>query len=93
MQISTARYVALLAAAALLLRLTTVLLLRDITEGPKGSPSNDDVQFAGLAERMAEGQGYLNAEGKATSFCAPGYPLLLAAIYKSLAFIRRWFIC
>jgi 4-amino-4-deoxy-L-arabinose transferase-like glycosyltransferase len=83
MHLSTARYVALLAAAAFLLRLATVLVVRDITEGPTGSPSNDDVQFGGLAQRLAEGQGYRNAEGKPTSFRAPGYPLLLAAIYKA----------
>ena len=84
MRLSNARYIVLLATASFLIRLAAVLAMRDITQGPIGAASGDDVQFQGLGQRLADGTGYRNAEGKLTSFRAPGYPFLLAAVYRTI---------
>ena len=84
MRLSTAQYLIALAAAAFLVRLAAVLLLRDIHEGPSGGPSNDDVQFYRLGRSLAAGDGYCLVPGKPTSFRAPGYPFLLAAVFASV---------
>jgi 4-amino-4-deoxy-L-arabinose transferase-like glycosyltransferase len=63
------------------LRLTAVLAMRDVGQGPSGSVSADDVQFHHLALHLSAGQGYVNDAGRATAFRAPGFPFFLAAVY------------
>jgi 4-amino-4-deoxy-L-arabinose transferase-like glycosyltransferase len=81
MRQSSLRYVLIVAIAAFLIRLAFVLIMRDISIGPCGARSDDDVQFNRLAMRLADGTGYVNDRGQPTSFRAPGYPLFLAGIY------------
>ena len=83
MRLSTSQYVVAVAFIAFLMRLAAVLCLRDISEGPVGAPSNDDVQFYRLGHSVAAGEGYCIIPGKATSFRAPGFPFLLAAVFVS----------
>lgn len=81
MRLTTRTFLALLFAAAFLIRLGAVLALRDIHAGPTGIASADDVEFNNLALRTARGEGYVGDQGQPTSFRAPGMPLLLAAVY------------
>jgi 4-amino-4-deoxy-L-arabinose transferase-like glycosyltransferase len=83
MRLTTTRYVILLAAISFLLRLAVVLLMRDITHGPTSHASADDMHFHQLGLHVADGTGY-QLEGKPTSFRAPGYPFLLAAVYATV---------
>jgi len=76
-----ATFLCLLFVVAFLLRLAVVLWLRDISEGPPGPSSGDDYEFNVLAENVAAGQGYVNYQGRPTSFRAPGFPFLLAGMY------------
>jgi hypothetical protein len=84
MRLSAAQYVIALAMLAFLVRLAAVLVLRDIHEGPSGAPSNDDVQFYRLGQSVAAGEGYCMVPGKPTSFRAPGFPFLLAAVFVTV---------
>jgi 4-amino-4-deoxy-L-arabinose transferase-like glycosyltransferase len=83
MRLTAPPYVLVVAKVAFLIRLAAVLLLRDIAEGPTGAPSNDDVQFYRLGRSLAEGEGYCIVPGKPTSFRAPGFPFLLAAVFAT----------
>ncbi len=74
-------YLILLFVAAFAIRLAAVASLRDVHAPPDGLASADDVQFHRLAARLAEGEGYVNDQGRPTSFRAPGWPLVLAAVY------------
>jgi len=42
---------------------------------------DDGFDYDGLATRLLEGKGYVNSDGMATSFRAPGYPFFLALVY------------
>lgn len=42
----------------------------------------DERDYHNLAQRMNAGQGYVDNDGRPTAFRAPGYPLLLAAVYR-----------
>jgi 4-amino-4-deoxy-L-arabinose transferase-like glycosyltransferase len=81
MRATPIRFLLLLAAAAFLIRFAVVLLMRDVTAGPTGPDSADDVQFHRLGLRLADGSGYVGDQGQATAFRAPGLPFLLAAMY------------
>jgi 4-amino-4-deoxy-L-arabinose transferase-like glycosyltransferase len=83
MRLSPTRYVLLLAGVAFLVRLTAVLLLRDVNLGPTSGPSADDRHFELLGKHLADGSGY-RLDGKPTSFRAPGYPFFLAAVYLTV---------
>lgn len=67
---------------AFLIRLAAVLALRNPMEfhgpGPMGA---DAVDFNQYALNMVAGNGYCFTPGQPTSFRAPGFPFLLAAIY------------
>jgi 4-amino-4-deoxy-L-arabinose transferase-like glycosyltransferase len=91
MRLRRETFLVLLFAGAFLLRLATVLALRDLGQGPVGPSSADDVQFNTLALHVAAGQGYTDAAGRATSFRAPGWPLFLAGLY-SLAGPQPWVV-
>lgn len=41
----------------------------------------DEIDYMALGQSIAQGHGYVNANGEATAFRPPGYPLLLAALY------------
>ena len=42
----------------------------------------DEIDYMALGQSIATGHGYVNPEGDATAFRPPGYPLVLAALYK-----------
>lgn len=44
----------------------------------------DERDYHGLAERLNAGQGYVTADGQPTAFRAPGWPWLLAAVYRGV---------
>ncbi len=75
------QFAGLLFALALGIRLAAVVAMRDIHTGPAGSTSADDVQFHNLALSLADGEGFVNDQGKPTSFRAPGFPFFLAGLY------------
>jgi hypothetical protein len=76
-------FLVLLVSLAFLVRFAAVCALRDLDRPPEGAPSNDDVQFNALATQMARGNGYRDGPGQPlTSFRAPGFPLLLAGLYR-----------
>src|SRR5580704_4940195 len=84
MRFTAAQYLIAVATVAFVIRLAAVFLLRDITEGPTGAPSNDDVQFYRLGLSLAAGEGYCIVPGKPTSFRAPGFPFVLAAVFATI---------
>ena len=45
-------------------------------------PVGDAADYHGLATRLVEGRGYVNAAGRPTAWRPPAYPLLLAGVYK-----------
>src|SRR4051794_25528880 len=73
----------LLVGAGFLVRLALVLALRDVHAMPAGESSADDVEFNVLAQHLAEGKGYTNFAGKLPSFRAPGWPMFMAAVYRT----------
>jgi 4-amino-4-deoxy-L-arabinose transferase-like glycosyltransferase len=81
MRFPSRQFAGLLLVLAFAVRLGAVLAMRDITLGPVGESSADDVQFNNLALRLAAAEGYVSDQGKPTSFRAPGFPFLLAGLY------------
>jgi 4-amino-4-deoxy-L-arabinose transferase-like glycosyltransferase len=49
---------------------------------PPGVFGGDAQSYDELAWRLAQGAGYVNAQGQPTAWRPPGYPLFLAAIYR-----------
>lgn len=45
-------------------------------------PNGDAEDYHGLATRMVEGRGYVNAAGQPTAWRPPAYPVFLAGVYK-----------
>ena len=72
----------LLFAGAVLIRLLVTFWLRDLHAGPPMDPSADEFGFNHFAETLARGQGYVDIGGAPSSFRAPGFPLLLAVVYR-----------
>lgn len=66
---------------ALILRLLAMVALRDIHAGPTRAFGADGIEFNELGYQVALGHGYELQPGHPTSFRAPGFPFLLAAIY------------
>jgi hypothetical protein len=67
---------------ALASRAAAVLVLRDPHAAPTLSQMGlDAVQYNMFGANVASGRGYSWEDGTLTSFCAPGFPLLLAGIY------------
>lgn len=91
MRMSPVRFALVLFVAGTLLRLALVLLSRDVTAMPDTGVSADDVEFNVLAQNVARGEGFTNANGKATSFRAPGWPLFVAGLYAAFG-ERAWVV-
>src|SRR5262249_10300261 len=51
----------------------------------------DDVEFNTLAQNLARGEGFTNANGNATSFRAPGWPIFVAGLYAAFG-ERSWVV-
>jgi 4-amino-4-deoxy-L-arabinose transferase-like glycosyltransferase len=81
LRLSRPTFLVLVLAVAFLVRLGTVLALRDVSVGPVGPPTDDAVEFNNLARNLVGGAGYANAAGRLTSFRAPGWPIFLAGLY------------
>jgi 4-amino-4-deoxy-L-arabinose transferase-like glycosyltransferase len=77
-------FLASLVVAAFLVRLAAVLALRDINTPPtERSFGPDATDYDLLARQVARGNGYCFEPGKPTVYRPPGFPLYLAAIYRS----------
>lgn len=76
------RFMLALFLVAFAARLVATLLMRDLWVGPTSYPSGDDYQFNEIAVSLAQGKGYAFADGRVTSFRAPGFPFFLGAFYK-----------
>ena len=50
------------------------------TRAPQGE--NDPVLYLGLAERFADGQGYVGPTGSPTAYYPPGYPVALGGLFR-----------
>lgn len=50
------------------------------TRTPLGA--NDPVTYLGLAERVADGQGYVGPTGTPTAYFPPGWPVALGAVFR-----------
>jgi 4-amino-4-deoxy-L-arabinose transferase-like glycosyltransferase len=46
-------------------------------------PAGDAVDYVRLADGLADGRGYVDTNGRATSWRPPGYPVVLAAIQQA----------
>ncbi len=66
---------------AFVLRLAAVVALRDMRQGPTMERGTDGVEYNAAALSLARGEGYCTDPGRPTAFRAPGFPLVLAAIY------------
>jgi 4-amino-4-deoxy-L-arabinose transferase-like glycosyltransferase len=92
MRLSPALFGLMLVVSGTLLRLGLVLLLRDVTVMPSADVKTaDDVEFNALALNVARGDGFNNADGRVTSFRAPGYPLFVAGLYAAFG-ERSWVV-
>ena len=86
MRMKRAQYLSILVFGALLIRLGAVAALRDWQEGPSHRLGADGVDYDQLARQIALGHGYVWSPGNPTSFRAPGFPLFLAGLYRTLGF-------
>ncbi len=66
----------LVLTVALVVRLVYVLSVEDRVYWV------DEEDYMALGQSIAEGHGYVKASGEPTAFRPPGYPLLLAGLYK-----------
>src|SRR5665213_2566934 len=76
-------FLLLIFIAAFSVRAVAVVALRNVHTGPDSSFGADGKDFDAFATSMAEGRGYGWSPNQPTSFRAPGFPLLLAAIYAT----------
>lgn len=67
---------------AFLIRLAAVAVLRDVHAPPGQQAGADGLEFNRLALNLAVGEGYALTPGHPTSFRAPGFPVLLSAVYR-----------
>ncbi len=81
-KMKSSTFVILILVVSFLLRLGAVFALRDWHEGPSTRHGADGVEFNQLAEHLARGEGYVSEAGNPTSFRAPGFPIVLAGVYK-----------
>lgn len=72
---------ALIVAVALVVRVTWVLVFQT-------PPASDAAAYDGLALRLAQGEGYVTADGTPTAFWPIGYPAFLATLY--IIFGHSW---
>jgi hypothetical protein len=61
--------------AAFVVRAGYVLTLPDAPIWP------DEIEYSGLAQRLADGAGFTDPVGRPTAYRPPGYPALLAAVF------------
>jgi 4-amino-4-deoxy-L-arabinose transferase-like glycosyltransferase len=47
-------------------------------------PYADEMAYIGHATSLAQGEGYVNERGQSVAFWPPGYPLALAAVYRTM---------
>jgi len=73
---SSSFWLAVIIAAAFLLRLTWIL----VSEW-QPLPDDDAFRYDFAARALADGRGYIHLNGEPTAFWPPGYPLLLALVY------------
>jgi 4-amino-4-deoxy-L-arabinose transferase-like glycosyltransferase len=77
------RYLFILFLVAFSIRAGAVIALRDVNAAPLSRVTGaDGVEYNLLGLRFAQGKGYTWSDGRATSFRAPGLPLLLAGLYS-----------
>lgn len=72
--LSQRAYVIVLVAG--LLRLATLL------PALGAAPISDEIEYHGLATRLADGQGYCTEEGRATAYRPPLWPAALSLVYR-----------
>ncbi len=77
------RWLVLILALALALRVSWALVM-----SPPPTPGWDATNYEGLALRLANGEGYVQADGTPTAFWPVGYPAFLAGIY--IVFGQSW---
>ncbi len=69
------KWLALIVGVALAIRVVWVLVFQT-------PPGSDAATYDGLGWRLAQGKGYVNADGNSTAFLPVGYPAFLAGIYS-----------
>jgi 4-amino-4-deoxy-L-arabinose transferase-like glycosyltransferase len=83
LRLSGRNYIVGLFLLAFLLRFGVVLGLRDIHKFHGPSPAGSDaVEFNAIALNLVSGNGYSITPDQPTAIRAPGFPLLLAALYR-----------
>src|SRR4051794_32779038 len=83
LRFSRQKYCVLLLLLAFVLRWGAVVGLRDMHQfHGRAVAGADAVEFNALGLNMASGHGYSIVPGRPTSFRAPGFPLVLAALYR-----------
>ena len=70
--------------ASFFIRMAAVGVLRDWRDGPLTRHGADGIEYDLLASRLATDFDYSYETGKPTSFRAPGFPVFLAVVYKTL---------
>lgn len=78
-RMSRIRFLVAVFVLAVVVRWAATVAVRDVHRGPQRQI--DWVEFNILARHLAAGQGYTLADGNPTSYRAPGFPLVLAAVY------------
>ena len=75
-------WLALIVVGALAVRVAWVLLMQvPLPDSLPPAPTQDPGNYSILAQRIASGQGYVNADGDPTAFWPVGYPAFLALVY------------
>ena len=75
-------WLALIVVAALAVRVIWVLAMRvPLPDSLPPMPTGDPWNYNILAQRIAGGEGYVNADGDPTAFWPVGYPAFLALVY------------
>lgn len=70
------RWLVILAAIALVVRLGWALLMMDRT------PQFDEIEYIDLAARLAAGEGYVDESGARVAYWPVGYPALLSLVFR-----------
>lgn len=76
------RFLVALLLSSFLLRAGAVLALRDPYRVHGPETNADGVAYHHMAIHLARGHGYVTTEGHPTRYWMPGFPLLLAGIYR-----------
>jgi 4-amino-4-deoxy-L-arabinose transferase-like glycosyltransferase len=76
------RFLAFLIALSFLVRAGAVAVLRDPYRVHGPETNADGVIYHQIAVNLAQGEGYVITPGRPTRYWMPGFPLLLAGIYR-----------